>query len=31
LFELFQAWTPDLPTRQRILVSNPAQLYGFPN
>jgi hypothetical protein len=25
------AWTPDLPTRQRILVSNPSQLYGFPN
>jgi 2-pyrone-4,6-dicarboxylate lactonase len=31
LFELFQAWTPDLPTRARILVSNPATLYGFPN
>jgi predicted TIM-barrel fold metal-dependent hydrolase len=31
LFELFQMWTPDLPTRHRILVSNPANLYGFPN
>jgi len=31
LFELFQAWTPDLPTRHRILVGNPAKLYGFPN
>jgi predicted TIM-barrel fold metal-dependent hydrolase len=31
LFELFQAWTPDLPTRHRILVTNPAKLYGFPN
>jgi predicted TIM-barrel fold metal-dependent hydrolase len=31
LFELFQMWTPDSATRQRILVSNPATLYGFPN
>jgi predicted TIM-barrel fold metal-dependent hydrolase len=31
LFELFQAWTPDLNARQRILVGNPAKLYGFPN
>jgi predicted TIM-barrel fold metal-dependent hydrolase len=31
LFELFQAWTPDFATRQRILVANPAKLYGFPN
>jgi predicted TIM-barrel fold metal-dependent hydrolase len=31
LFELFQAWTPDLATRHRILVTNPAKLYGFPN
>jgi len=31
LFELFQRWTPDLGTRHRILVSNPAKLYGFPN
>jgi predicted TIM-barrel fold metal-dependent hydrolase len=29
LFELFQAWTPDEATRQRILVTNPAELYGF--
>ncbi len=31
LFELFQAWTPDLDARQRILVGNPARLYGFSN
>jgi predicted TIM-barrel fold metal-dependent hydrolase len=31
LFELFQRWTPDLATRHRILVTNPAKLYGFPN
>jgi predicted TIM-barrel fold metal-dependent hydrolase len=31
LFELFQAWTPDLATRHRILVSNPAKLYDFQN
>ena len=31
LFELFQMWTPDLSARERILVTNPAQLYGFPN
>jgi 2-pyrone-4,6-dicarboxylate lactonase len=31
LFELFQAWTPDEATLQRILVTNPARLYGFPN
>jgi predicted TIM-barrel fold metal-dependent hydrolase len=30
LFELFQAWTPDPATQQRILVTNPARLYGFP-
>jgi predicted TIM-barrel fold metal-dependent hydrolase len=29
LFELFHAWTPDEATRRRILVTNPAQLYGF--
>jgi 2-pyrone-4,6-dicarboxylate lactonase len=29
LFELFQQWTPDLATRERILVTNPARLYGF--
>jgi predicted TIM-barrel fold metal-dependent hydrolase len=31
LFELFQAWTPDQATLQRILVTNPAKLYRFPN
>jgi predicted TIM-barrel fold metal-dependent hydrolase len=31
LFELFQAWTPDRSVQHRILVSNPAKLYGFPN
>jgi predicted TIM-barrel fold metal-dependent hydrolase len=31
LFELFQAWTPDQAVQQRILVTNPAKLYGFPN
>ena len=30
LFELFQQWTPDKATQQRILVTNPAKLYGFP-
>jgi len=30
-FELFQTWTPGLPTRHRTLVTNPATLYGFPN
>ena len=31
LLELFQQWTPDEATQQRILVANPARLYGFPN
>jgi predicted TIM-barrel fold metal-dependent hydrolase len=31
LFELFQRWTPDAATQHRILVTNPAKLYGFPN
>lgn len=31
LLELFQMWTPDSATQQRILVANPARLYGFPN
>jgi predicted TIM-barrel fold metal-dependent hydrolase len=31
LLELFQAWTPDRAAQQRILVTNPATLYGFPN
>ena len=30
LYELFHDWTPDLETRRRILVDNPARLYGFP-
>lgn len=29
LFELFQQWTPNLDVQQRILVANPARLYGF--
>jgi predicted TIM-barrel fold metal-dependent hydrolase len=29
LFELFQRWTPDAATQARILVANPAKLYGF--
>lgn len=29
LFELFCSWTPSADARQRILVSNPARLYGF--
>jgi predicted TIM-barrel fold metal-dependent hydrolase len=31
LFELFQRWTPDQTVLQRILVTDPAKLYGFPN
>jgi 2-pyrone-4,6-dicarboxylate lactonase len=31
LFELFQSWTPDRAIQHRILVTNPAKLYGFPN
>lgn len=29
LMDLFAAWTPDAATRQKILVDNPARLYGF--
>lgn len=29
LLDLFNAWTPDAATREKILVSNPAVLYGF--
>ena len=29
LLGLFEAWTPDAADRQRILVDNPAALYGF--
>ncbi|RTL67556.1 MAG: amidohydrolase, partial [Hyphomicrobiales bacterium] len=31
LFELFCRWTPSADVRRRILVSNPARLYGFPD
>jgi D-galactarolactone isomerase len=30
LFDLLASWAPDEATRQRILVENPATLYGFP-
>jgi predicted TIM-barrel fold metal-dependent hydrolase len=30
LFDLLGDWAPDDATRHRILVENPAQLYGFP-
>lgn len=29
LLDLFNAWTPDAAVRKRILVDNPARLYGF--
>ena len=29
LLDLFNAWTPDETVRHRILVENPARLYGF--
>lgn len=29
LFELLAQWAPDEATRNRILVQNPAALYGF--
>ena len=29
LLDLFNAWTPDAALRRRILVENPARLYGF--
>jgi predicted TIM-barrel fold metal-dependent hydrolase len=29
LLDLFNAWTPNDATRRRILVDNPAKLYGF--
>jgi predicted TIM-barrel fold metal-dependent hydrolase len=29
LLDLFQEWTPDAGVRHRILVTNPARLYGF--
>jgi predicted TIM-barrel fold metal-dependent hydrolase len=30
LLDLLAEWTPDEATRHRILVENPARLYGFP-
>jgi predicted TIM-barrel fold metal-dependent hydrolase len=30
LFDLMSEWAPDEATRNRILVDNPATLYGFP-
>jgi D-galactarolactone isomerase len=29
LLDLLQEWAPDEATRKRILVDNPAELYGF--
>ncbi len=29
LFDIFSRWVPDAAMRRRILVDNPAQLYGF--
>jgi D-galactarolactone isomerase len=29
LFDLLEQWAPDPATRHRILVDNPAKLYGF--
>ena len=31
LFDLLADWAPDRATRQRILVENPNELYGFPH
>jgi 2-pyrone-4,6-dicarboxylate lactonase len=30
LLDLFNEWTPDALVRRKILVDNPARLYGFP-
>jgi predicted TIM-barrel fold metal-dependent hydrolase len=30
LLDLFNEWTPDAIVRRKILVDNPARLYGFP-
>nr|WP_255574789.1 amidohydrolase family protein [Caldovatus aquaticus] len=30
LFDLLGEWAPDAATRRRVLVENPAALYGFP-
>ena len=29
MLDLFNAWTPDPALRKKILVDNPARLYGF--
>lgn len=29
LLDVFNAWTPDLALREKVLVANPARLYGF--
>jgi 2-pyrone-4,6-dicarboxylate lactonase len=29
LFNLLHRWAPDAATKQRILVENPARLFGF--
>ena len=31
LFDLLSVWAPDEAMRNRILVNNPQDLYGFPN
>jgi predicted TIM-barrel fold metal-dependent hydrolase len=31
LLDLFNEWTEDDAIRRRILVGNPARLYGFPH
>jgi predicted TIM-barrel fold metal-dependent hydrolase len=31
LLDLFHEWTPEANVRHRILVANPARLYGFPD
>lgn len=30
VFDASAAWVPEEETRQKILVENPARLYGFP-
>ena len=29
LLDLLAGWAPDVATREKILVGNPARLYGF--
>jgi predicted TIM-barrel fold metal-dependent hydrolase len=31
LVDLIPSWVPDEAARHRMLVENPAELYGFPN